>query len=343
MAQLKSNYRIGLLERRLRSAADSGRRTPMARDGSSQFEAESVPLVSVIIPHLNDAENLDRCLALLGQQAFPSQSLEIIVVDNGSKSGFESICALIGTRAKAVRASHRGAGPARNAGVAVSRGEYLAFLDSDCRPDPDWIVEGFASLREHDVVGGSVRVDVENPASMSPAEAFEVVFAFRNAMYIRSKGFTVTASMFVRRAVFDAVGPFRVGVSEDVDWCHRARRMGYRLGYAPKAVVGHPARRTWAELRRKSDRLVSESYALYRETPYGRVQWFAWAWLGLASIIPHLVYVSMTRKLRGFRNRLNAAGMLCRFRLVRFLQANRVAISDGAAQKNDTQGASSHD
>jgi len=310
MAQMKSGSRIDPAGQRLTSVAGDGRTAP--DHGSSRLDAGSAPLVSVIIPHLNDTENLNRCLALLGRQAFPPQSLEIIVVDNGSSTGFESICALVGTRAKAVRASNRGAGPARNAGVAASRGAYLAFLDSDCRPEPDWIAEGFASLKENDVVGGSIRVDVEDAAAMTPTEAFEVVFAFRNAMYIRSKGFTVTASMFVRRAVFDAVGPFRVGVSEDVDWCHRARKMGYRLGYAPKAVVGHPARRTWAELKRKSDRLVSEAYALYREARYGRVQWFAWAWLGLVSIVPHFVYVLATGKLHGFRNRLSAAGMLCR-------------------------------
>src|SRR5438128_6654832 len=114
MAQMKSGSLIDRPGRRLRSAVDAGR-PPAPRDGSSRFEAESVPLVSVIIPHLDDTENLNRCLTLLGRQAFPSHTLEIIVVDNGSRSGFESICALVGTRAKAVSASNKGAGPARNA------------------------------------------------------------------------------------------------------------------------------------------------------------------------------------------------------------------------------------
>jgi GT2 family glycosyltransferase len=311
-----------------------------AGEGSRWPDGSSAIAVSVIIPHLDDSENLDRCLTLLERQRFPSQSIEVIVVDNGSRAGFDSIRALVGARATAVRATHRGAGLARNAGVAVSRGKVLAFLDSDCRPAPDWIAAGVASLEEYDIAGGAVRVDVEDLTNMSPTEAFEVVFAFRNAMYVRRKGFTVTASMFVRREVFDAVGPFRAGVSEDVDWCHRARRIGYRLGYAPQAVVGHPARRTWAELKRKSERLVSESYALYREAPYGRLQWLAWAWLGPVSILPHLVYVLATGKLARFQDRLNAAGILCRFRLARFLQANRIAVSQGAEREGGVRGRS---
>jgi glycosyltransferase involved in cell wall biosynthesis len=287
--------------------------------------AAAAPAVSVVIPHLNDEDNLDRCLTLLRQQTFP-QPFEIIVVDNGSRGGFEAVCALVGTRAKAINADRKGAGPARNAGVAASRGAILAFIDSDCRPDPDWLAEGVIGLASHDIVGGTVRVDVEDPDDMKPTEAFEVVFAFRNAMYVRSKGFTVTASMFVHRRVFDAVGPFRVGVSEDVDWCHRAGKRGYRLGFVPNSVVGHPARTTWDELKRKSDRLSAETYALYCEMPWGQVRWLVRAWLGPASIIPHLVHVLITGKLATMRDRRNAARVLVRIRLARFVAANRLVF-----------------
>ena len=67
----------------------------------------------------------------------------------------------------------------------------------------------------------------------------------------------------VERALFDAVGGFRVGVSEDTEWCERARVAGYRIGYAPAAVVGHPARRTWDELLAKWRRLNVESFNLF--------------------------------------------------------------------------------
>jgi glycosyltransferase involved in cell wall biosynthesis len=309
---------------------DSRLMTPASGQESSLPRDKRTPVVSVIIPHLDDVENLERCITLLQAQSFPAESTEIVVVDNGSKVGFESICSIVGVRAKTVRADRKGAGLARNAGVTASRGSILAFIDSDCRPDPDWIVEGVAALASHDLVGGTVRVDVADPDNMTPTEAFEVVFAFRNAMYIRSKGFTVTASMFVRRDVFDEVGPFRVGVSEDVDWCHRARKLGYRLGYAPSAVVGHPARRTWAELKGKARRLTSEAYGLYREIPFGRALWLGWTWVLPLSVIPHLGHVLTTRKLSSVRDRLNAAQILLRIRLLRFVDGNRIVLTNNS-------------
>ena len=85
------------------------------------------------------------------------------------------------------------------------------------------------------------------------------MFAFRNERYVKELRFTVTASMFVWRSVFDAVGDFINSVPEDKDWCERAWRQGYRIRFAPKSIVGHPARRTMEELKRKWRRLTLES------------------------------------------------------------------------------------
>ena len=93
---------------------------------------------------------------------------------------------------------------------------------------------------------------------MTAAEAFESVFAFRNERYVKNRKFTVTASMFVWRSVFEAVGDFINSVPEDKDWCERARRQGYCIRFAPKSIVGHPARRTMGELKRKWRRLTLE-------------------------------------------------------------------------------------
>ena len=50
-----------------------------------------VGLVSVIVPHLDDYDNLDACLGLLQAQTFPGDRTEIIVVDNGSWRGFDAV------------------------------------------------------------------------------------------------------------------------------------------------------------------------------------------------------------------------------------------------------------
>src|ERR1700729_1481424 len=113
-----------------------------------------VGLVSVIVPHLDDYDSLDTCLELLQAQSFPSDRTEIIVADNGSSRGFDAVRRVVGSRGRVIEVAERGAGPARNAAVRASRGEALAFIASDCRPDERWLEEGLAELSQADFVGG---------------------------------------------------------------------------------------------------------------------------------------------------------------------------------------------
>jgi GT2 family glycosyltransferase len=209
------------------------------------------------------------------QQTWPRERFEIIVADNASPQGEEAVAATVAGRAELIVVTERGAGPARNGGAAAARGDVLAFTDCDCRPEPGWLAAGLEALTRHDVVGGQVQVIVEDPARMTAAEAYETVFAFHNERYVKQRGFTVTANLFCARPVFEAVGGFAVGVSEDVDWCRRATAAGYGLGYAPDAIVGHPARRTWDDLLKKMRRINAETFALYAREPGGRAFWLA--------------------------------------------------------------------
>src|SRR6202050_4033943 len=132
-----------------------------------------VGLVSVIVPHLDDYDNLDTCLRLLQAQSFPGDRTEIIIVDNGSWRGFDAVRGIVGSRGRVIEVAERGAGPARNAGVRASRGEAIAFICSDCLPDKRWREEGLAELRLSDFTGGRIDVLVDDPRRMTAAEAFE--------------------------------------------------------------------------------------------------------------------------------------------------------------------------
>lgn len=230
--------------------------------------------VSVIVPHYQDLANLDLCLTALTAQTMPRDRFEIVVADNNSPVGEAAVRDLIGGRARLVIAPERGAGAARNAGAAAARGEILAFTDADCRPEAGWLESGVAALADYDLVGGRMEVLCQEPARRTPAEAFETVFAFRNEDYVKRKGFSVTANLFCSASTFVAVGPFATSrVSEDTEWCLRARDRGLRIGYAPEAVVGHPARRTWDALVAKWRRIDEETFHLHRLRGGGRLAW----------------------------------------------------------------------
>ncbi len=285
--------------------------------------------ISVIVPHYNDLANLDRCLAALQAQTMDPSRIEIVVADNTSPQGEAAVAAVVAGRARLVTVAERGAGPNRNGGVAASRGEILAFIDSDCVAEPDWLAEGVRALADYDFVGGKVSVLVDDPQRMSPAEAYEAVFAFDFKDYITRKGFTGSGNLFVSRRVFDAVGGFRPAVSEDVDWSHRATALGFRLGYAPAAEVGHPARRSWDELLGKWRRVNREMFLLAHDRPRGRSKWLARTWAMPLSALAHTPRVLTSPALPNARARLAALKTLYRLRLWRFVDGNRLLLGGG--------------
>jgi cellulose synthase/poly-beta-1,6-N-acetylglucosamine synthase-like glycosyltransferase len=286
------------------------------------------PFVSVIIPHYNDLDGLRLCHARLLAQDWPRSAFEIVVADNNSRCGLAAVRAVV-PEAVVVAAPLQGAGPARNAAVAASRGTVLAFIDSDCLPERDWIRAGVEALRRHDFVGGRVLTLARDPGRPNAVEAFEIVFNFNFKRYIERVGFSGTGNLFVPRRVFDHVGGFRPQVAEDMEWCFRARAHGYRIGYAEHAVVGHPARRSWAELQRRWARMLAEDYGLARMQPRGRLIFVAKALAMPLSVLPHGVKVLASGRLPGPRARLAAILVLARLRLWRMGRMLRLAWQHG--------------
>jgi glycosyltransferase involved in cell wall biosynthesis len=283
---------------------------------ASPGNTTSRPFVSVVIPHYNDLARLRVCHAQLLAQTWPRELFEIVVADNNSACGLNAVQEAAPS-ALVVPAPIQGAGPARNAGVAASHGEVIAFIDSDCVPEPDWIAEGVAALDRFDFVGGRVVTFAQSPERPTPVESYEMVFNFNFRRYIETVGFTGTGNMFVPRQVFDRVGGFRAVVAEDMEWSFRARGLGYRLGYAERAAVGHPARRNWAELERRWDRMLHEDLALIQEQRYGRARFALKALAMPVSVLPHAAKVLVASELTGMRARLGAIAVLARLRVWR--------------------------
>lgn len=280
--------------------------------------------VSVIIPHWNDLENLAQCLLHLRAQTVPREEFEIVVADNNSACGLDAVRAVCGPDVMLVEAREQGAGPARNAAIAASKGVVLALIDSDCFADPEWLEMGIAGLADFDFVGGHVRVHPNIASAPNAVEAFEAVFAFDFRDYIERQGFTGTGNMFVSRGVFDAVGPFRNGVSEDVEWSHRARTRGFRLGYVPQARVTHPARHDWPALRSKWEKATREAWGLVQGNPRAE-----WRWLLKASVMPlsafaHVPKVLMAKAELSFGQRMKAILVLIRLRAWRGIEMLRL-------------------
>jgi GT2 family glycosyltransferase len=270
------------------------------------------PLVSVVIPHYNDLQNLANCLDSLRRQTYPRGQYKVIVADNNSAGGVAAV-ERTAPDVTVIAAPDQGAGPARNAGAAAATGSHLAFIDSDCVADNDWLLEGIAALAQYDYVGGRVITTVNDADRLSPAEAFEAVFAFDFETYIRKDKFSGSGNLFVPKTIFDQVGGFRAGVAEDIDWCHRANALGFRLGYAERAIVYHAARREWSELTKRWDRVMVEMLRLAMERPGWRRRWAVYAAAVGVSPLAHWVRIVRSRRLEGLGAK--SRGLLGLFRI----------------------------
>jgi glycosyltransferase involved in cell wall biosynthesis len=105
----------------------------------------SSPRVSVVIPTFNRAELC--CLAVESVLGQTFADLECIVVDDGSTDDTAARLARFGDRIRVLHQRNRGMNPARNAGIAAARGDYLALLDSDDLWQP-WKLELQVKLLE---------------------------------------------------------------------------------------------------------------------------------------------------------------------------------------------------
>jgi len=285
----------------------------------STTTTDNAPDIAVIIPHYNDVDRLEFCLSELMQN--DTSNVEILVVDNNSPSPPDRLhAAYPGVRF--LSESEKGAGPARNCGVAASRAPVLAFIDADCVPDHDWLSVARAVVPKADLIGGRVDVFDETPPPRSGAEAFEKVFAFDFKNYIEVKGFSGSGNLVTTRAVFEDVGPFRTVVSEDSDWSYRATAKGYRLIYEDGLRVSHPSRSDWGALRHKWHRLTKESFALAqsdRPGPSGRVRWAIKALAMPTSALVHLPKLLFSPKLDTRGERVRGAMTLFRLRFLRMI------------------------
>ncbi|MFN0113327.1 MAG: glycosyltransferase family 2 protein [Paracoccaceae bacterium] len=274
------------------------------------------PRFAVIIPHYNDTARLDRCLSALARNDLAET--EVVVVDNGSVPPPNAIVARY-PFARLVAEPGRGAALARNRGVAETTSGQLVFLDADCVPADGWLSAAKDAAGRSDITGGAIDVFDETPRPRTGAQAFETVFAFNYRDYILKKGFSVTANLITNRRVFEAVGPFVDGVSEDAEWCLRARAKGFRLALDEAVRVAHPTRPDWPSLVRKWRRINREMFALKLQgagQARGRMVWVALALAMPFSAVAHLPRLLRDRRL-STGERLAGAVTLVRLRALR--------------------------
>jgi glycosyltransferase involved in cell wall biosynthesis len=178
----------------------------------------SPPLISVVIPAYNAAAFLAPTLESIFAQ--DHRPIEVILVDDGST---DDTLAIARQWSPALRVCHQpNAGPsaARNRGIAMAEGAYLAFIDADDTWLPSRLTRHLAILNERpalDMVLGLIQLDYGTELGALRFRSDNAAISF----------FSFGAGLF-RRALFQRVGPLSEDLrnTEDADWFMRARDHG---------------------------------------------------------------------------------------------------------------------
>lgn len=225
--------------------------------------SEPLPLISVIIPVYLDFQMLENCLKSIELQTYPRNNIEIILVNNAPDTILPSWAS---RTAKIINQPMPGSYAARNAGIAEARGSILAFTDSDCTADPNWLKNGVTKLleaTETGCVGGSIKI-MYSSNRPSLATCYERVFGFRQDLIDSGRKYSVTANMIVWTSVFEETGLFsdQLLSGGDTEWGSRLQRTGWKLVYASNAMIYHPARERSAQILSKTIRISGGQYTL---------------------------------------------------------------------------------
>src|SRR4029077_13396915 len=149
-------------ERKPKKALSTVRALFADRESMTQkVKLPAYPKVSVIVCSYNGAKTLDRCLESLRHIEYPDY--EVILVDDGSKDNTQEIAARHPWIVN-VRQENSGLSVARNVGAQTATGEVLAYTDSDCMADPEWLYFMVGTLLSGNYAG------VGGPNISPPAE-----------------------------------------------------------------------------------------------------------------------------------------------------------------------------
>ena len=223
------------------------------------------PRVSVIIPVRNRSQEIGECLASLQQLDFPTEQLEIIVVDDASEDDTATEVEKYPVDLIRLK-THQQASYCRNLGARHARGDILAFIDSDCAADPLWLKHLLPAFDDPTLaaVGGRVdsfyeekRLDFYEKAKSSLMVSHHAKRSKRNDPFF----YVPACNFLVRRHVFLEMGGFDVAltVGEDVDLCWRLQKHDHDIEFWPEGVIYHKHRnRLAAFCKRRFDYGTSE-------------------------------------------------------------------------------------
>lgn len=226
-------------------------------------------MISIIVPIYNGLKYFDSFIgSYMAMSGKESILHEVIIVDNASIDNFK-LKLLEAIADKELKNWHyfsytekQSSYAARNYGVAVSKGDILAFVDIDCVFTDNWLIEVDKYQKNRDLyVAGDVKLYSQD-ARPNIFEAYDFTASFQLERYKKRK-VGITANLVVPKEVYLKVDGFDEVVSGgDIAFCRKCQACHFTYIFDSNLLVTHPARKSYSDVVQKMKR-VSIGQAKY--------------------------------------------------------------------------------
>lgn len=209
---------------------------------SSGQSKQKVEVLSIVIPTFNSAKLLSICLEALEKQTEQKSCFEVTVADDGSTD--ETLQMLQQFKARSelqlqwTTIPNSGPGNARNAGVALSSGTWIGFMDADVIPHPDWVKNALKLIQQKPEAGAfEGRTEVTQRSRATP---------FTHQTENLDGGRYPTCNFLVRRNLAHFHPAYHIFIRnrntfrEDTDLAFSILAAGFSIIFAPELIVEHP-------------------------------------------------------------------------------------------------------
>ena len=236
-------------------------------------------VVSVILVNFRGASDTIEAVRSLVEVDWPTEKLEIIVVDNASgDDSVEKISSAVPAVHLVESQENLGFAGGCNLGVRESTGEFVAFLNNDAKPHSGWILEAAKIFETSPRVGAVAskvldwdgnRVDYIGAGLTWFGMGYKPYtgeLLHQDMPERDSVLFGTGSAMFVRRSVYDELGGFDERYFmffEDVDFGWRLNLRGWRYAYAPLSIAYHKHHASMASLGQFKETYLLERNALF--------------------------------------------------------------------------------
>lgn len=204
----------------------------------------SKPLVSIIIPVYNSELTIGKCLTSVLDQTYTNY--EVIAVDDcstdGSKEIIKDFKGKFAQMTTLFNPENKGASITRNRGIEIAKKKYIAFLDSDCYPIPEWLSIGVQFMEKNIEVSAIMGSVFYYKRNLLSALLHITEFGGMQRKKIRKLNRMGSLNVLIRNNVFSTIDKWfdpELRRSHDVELFFRIYQSGHRFLYYPEFKVYH--------------------------------------------------------------------------------------------------------